>query len=193
LRQPLEEGVLMIARAHGHVRYPARFQLVAAMNPCRCGYFNDQERRCTCTTGDPERYVQRVSGPLLDRIDMQIEMSRVSPRQLLSGRTPETSEAVRHRIVAARAIALARNGGRPNARLTGPVLLESCRLTPGAQSAVQDIAASQHLSARSTHRLMRVARTIADLADRADISEDQVNAAAALREPAAQLSSQLAA
>jgi len=83
LRQPLEEGVLMIARAHGHVRYPARFQLVAAMNPCRCGYANDPDMQCRCSTGDPDRYVRRVSGPLIDRLDIQIEMARVPVAELL--------------------------------------------------------------------------------------------------------------
>ena len=193
LRQPLEEGVLMIARAHGHVRYPARFQLVAAMNPCRCGYFGDLERPCMCKIGDPERYVQRVSGPLLDRIDMQIEMARVPPPQLLSGPTPESSESVRQRISAARAVALERNEGRPNARLTGPMLLDACALTRTAKSAVEDLATSQHLSARSTHRLMRVARTVADLEGHAEILEQDVNAAAMLRDPQTRLSSQLAA
>src|SRR3954464_13864871 len=77
LRQPLEEGVIAIARANGRVRYPARFQLVAAMNPCRCGYAGDDQKACRCPNGDPERYVRRVSGPLLDRIEIQIEMSRV--------------------------------------------------------------------------------------------------------------------
>jgi magnesium chelatase family protein len=193
LRQPLEEGVLMIARAHGHVRYPARFQLVAAMNPCRCGYFNDPDRKCRCTTGDPERYVQRVSGPLLDRIDMQIEMSRVPAELLLSGPIPEGSASVRARIANARANALARNGGRPNSRLVGPALLSACALTRPAEAMLQDIAASNLFSARSTHRLMRVARTIADLNGRAEIREEDVRAAAALRDPQAQLDAALAA
>ena len=94
LRQPLEEGVLMIARAHGHVRYPARFQLVAAMNPCRCGYANDPDMQCRCSTGDPDRYVRRVSGPLIDRLDIQIEMARVPVAELLGGSAPEASASV---------------------------------------------------------------------------------------------------
>ena len=193
LRQPLEEGILAIARAHGHVRYPARFQLVAAMNPCRCGYFNDPDKQCKCATGDPERYVRRVSGPFLDRIDMQIEMARVPVAQLLSGPVPEGSESVRSRVATAREIALARNGGRANARLHGPSLVRACAMTKPAQSAVEDFAATQHLSARSTHRLMRVARTIADLDGLTEITEQNVNAAAALRDPTAQIDAQLAA
>ena len=82
---------MTIARASGHVRYPARFQLVAAMNPCRCGHFNDDRQRCRCPAGDPDRYVRRVSGPFIDRIDMQIEMSRVPSDALLRGPAPESS------------------------------------------------------------------------------------------------------
>jgi len=108
LRQPLEEGVITIARAAGHVRYPAHFQLVAAMNPCRCGHFNDDRQRCRCPSGDPARYVRRVSGPLLDRIDIQIEMTRVPPEILLRGPAPEPSATVRERIASARAVALGR-------------------------------------------------------------------------------------
>jgi magnesium chelatase family protein len=193
LRQPLEEGVLAIARAHGHVRYPARFQLVAAMNPCRCGYYNDPDRRCKCPTGDPDRYVRRVSGPFLDRMDMQIEMARVPSAQLLSGPQPEDSATVKARITGAREVALARNGGRSNARLHGPSLIEACAMNRSARITLEDLAATQHLSARSTHRLMRVSRTIADLAGEIEITQDNVNAAAALRDPAAQLPSQLAA
>ncbi len=193
LRQPLEEGVLMIARARGHVRYPARFQLVAAMNPCRCGYAHDPARQCSCPTGDPERYVRRVSGPLLDRIDMQIEMARVPPAELLRGPSPEPSAAVRERILAARTLALNRNAGRPNAQLTGTGVVRACALTRRANNVLTELAAAQHLSARSIHRLMRVARTIADLDGRSDLTPDDILAAGALRDPGAQLVDQLAA
>jgi magnesium chelatase family protein len=193
LRQPLEEGVLAIARAHGHVRYPARFQLVAAMNPCRCGYFSDPDRQCKCPTGDPERYVRRVSGPFLDRMDMQIEMARVPVSQLLSARVPEDSQSVRRRVIAARELALARNGGRANARLTGPALIEACAMPASARSALNELSAAHHLSARSTHRLMRVARTIADLAGSTVTSEENVLAAAALKDPEVRHRPQLAA
>ena len=183
LRQPLEEGVVTIARAHGHVRYPARFQLVAAMNPCRCGYAGDDAKRCRCAAGDPERYVRRVSGPLRDRIDMQVEMARVPPAELLAGPPPESSAIVAQRIAAARARSLARNGGRPNARLPGTALVEACRLDAAAQNGLAELAADRQLSARSTHRVMRVARTIADLNDRADVGHADVLAAGVLRDP----------
>jgi magnesium chelatase family protein len=193
LRQPLEEGVLTIARARGHVRYPARFQLVAAMNPCRCGYFNDVVRKCSCKTGDPEQYVRRVSGPLRDRFDMEIEMSRVPPKLLLSGPDPEGSASVRRRILAAREVALARNGGRPNSLLPGTAVLAACSMTRPATGALEEFAAAFHLSARSVHRLLRVARTIADLDGRPAVSENDVLAAGGLRDPAAPAPAALAA
>ncbi|CAN5733204.1 YifB family Mg chelatase-like AAA ATPase [soil metagenome] len=185
LRQPLEEGFLTIARARGHVRYPARFQLVAAMNPCRCGYATDPERRCSCPHGEPERYVRRVSGPLLDRLDMRIEMGRVPPSELLGGAKPEASADVHPRIVAARMLALERNGGRPNAQLAGAAVHEACSLSRTASNVLAEWAASQHLSARSVHRLLRVARTMADLDGRTSVSENDVLAAGALRDPTA--------
>jgi magnesium chelatase family protein len=184
LRQPIEEGVLTIARASGRVRYPARFQLVAAMNPCRCGYFNDHQRRCTCKTGEPEKYVRRVSGPLLDRFDMQIEMTRVPPQALLRGPDPESSADVRRRILGARALAVTRNGGRPNALLPGTSVLAACALDRAASRALEDFASHHHMSARSVHRLMRVARTIADLDGRGAVSAQDVNGAGNLRDPA---------
>jgi magnesium chelatase family protein len=193
LRQPIEEGVLTIARASGRVRYPARFQLIAAMNPCRCGYFNDSERRCKCKTGEPEKYVRRVSGPLLDRFDMQIEMARVPPKVLLTGPAPESSATVRRRILAARALALARNDGRPNAHLPGTSVLAACALDRAASRALEDFAAHHHMSARSVHRLMRVARTIADLDARQKVSADDVTGAGSLRDPALPTTGVLAA
>jgi magnesium chelatase family protein len=193
LREPLEEGVLTIARARGHVRYPARFQLVAAMNPCRCGYFNDVARRCICKTGDPENYVRRVSGPLRDRFDMEIEMSRVPPKMLLNGPSPEASAVVRRRIIAARQVALKRNGGRPNALLPGSAVLAACALNRSATGTLEEFAAHYHLSARSVHRLLRVARTMADLDGRPTVSKEDVLAAGSLRDPAAPAPAELAA
>lgn len=183
LRQPLEEGVVGIARATGHVRYPARFQLVAAMNPCRCGHFNDASQRCRCAPGDPERYVRRVSGPLLDRIDIQVEMERVPTTQLLRGPKPESSAVVRERIAAARRVALERNAGRPNAQLPATAVVEACRLEKAADNVLVELGSMHHLSARQTHRMMRVARSIADLREHEHVSADDVLAAVQLRDP----------
>ena len=187
LRQPLEEGVVTIARVHGHVRYPARFQLVAAMNPCRCGYFGDDKVRCRCGNGDPQRYQHRVSGPLIDRIDIQVEMSRVPSELLLGSALPASSRIVRARIRAARDIALERNGRRPNSALPGTAVLETCQLDRAARNALAELSASRHLSARSTHRVLRVARSIADLSGRASVSAEDVLAAGGLRDPAVQI------
>ncbi len=193
LRQPLEEGLIAIARAKGHIRYPARFQLVAAMNPCRCGYHNDEKVRCRCAAGDPERYVRRVSGPLIDRIDLQIEMSRVPPEALLSGPKPESSAAVRDRIATARAFAQHRNDGPTNALLPATTLLEVCALNRTADGTVAELAELDHMSARSIHRMLRVARTIADLAGHEAVSKLDVLSAHSLRDPGAALYDRLAA
>jgi magnesium chelatase family protein len=181
LRQPLEEGVLTIARARGHVRYPARFQLVAAMNPCRCGHFNDADAPCRCLPSEAERYVRRVSGPLLDRFDMHVEMARVPPLQLLEGPPPEGSAVVAPRIAAARRGALARNGGRPNAHLSGAATNAACRLDQATRSRLAEIAGAHCLTARGVHRVMRVARSIADLEQRDTVVEEDVLAAVGLR------------
>jgi magnesium chelatase family protein len=193
LRQPLEEGVLTIARVHGHVRYPARFQMVAAMNPCRCGFYGDTERPCKCPANDPARYVSRVSGPLRDRLDIQIEMARVPPRDLLSATEPEDSAAVRSRIADARAVALARNGGRANAQLGASALVAACAMSPSAAGTLAEWAAAKHLTARSVHRLMRVARTVADLHGHATVTDADVLEAGTLRDPSGGVDERLAA
>jgi magnesium chelatase family protein len=181
LRQPLEDGTVEIARAHGHVRYPARLQLVAASNPCRCGWWGDAERPCRCPHGEPQRYVRRVSGPLLDRIDLRVTMPRVRARDLLLGPSPEPSSAVAARIAEIRASTQERNGGVPNARLAGPALLAAARLRPAAQCLLADLADQAAMTGRAVHRILRVARTVADLAGRAGIASCDVAEAVALR------------
>jgi magnesium chelatase family protein len=185
LRQPLEEGIVDIARAGGRLRYPARVQLIAAMNPCRCGYANDSERSCTCAIGEPERYVRRVSGPLLDRIDIQVEMPRVRPSELIARTQPESSDAVAARIVAARSRALPRNRGRVNALLPGATVARACSLGDREERLVTELSETALLSARGVHRLLRVARTIADLSGREAVAADDLLAAASLRDPLA--------
>jgi magnesium chelatase family protein len=184
LRQPLEEGVVTIARAHGHVRYPARFQLVAAMNPCRCGFFGTSDRECRCPPGEAARYVQRVSGPLVDRFDMRVEMSRVPAEQLLSRRPAEASAAVAARVAAARVIAVARNGS-PNATLSGVAAQRVCALATPVKASLTGLAGATGMTSRGVHRVLRVARTIADLDGRPSVSEQDINAAVQLREPGA--------
>ena len=183
LRQPLEEGSLIVARASGEVRFPARIQLVAAMNPCRCGYAGDPERPCRCPIGDPDRYVRRVSGPLMDRLDIRVELGRVAPAALLLAPEPEPSAVVAERIARARRRAIVRNGGRGNARLNGAAALRACHLQPRARARLSELASSSGLSARGVHRILRVARSVADLAGDETVGEDALLAAAAMRDP----------
>jgi magnesium chelatase family protein len=185
LRQPLEEGSVVIARAAGQVRYPARIQLVAAMNPCRCGYWGDPERACRCAPGEPDRYVRRVSGPLLDRLDLRVGLQRVRSRELLAGPAPESSAPVAARISRVRAVARARNGGRLNAELRGAEALAMAAADGRARGRLADIAEAGHLSARAVHRLLRVARTIADLEGAERVDETAILAAAGLGDPGA--------
>ena len=164
------------------------------MNPCRCGHFNDELKKCRCPTGDPDRYVRRVSGPLIDRIDLQIEMSRVPPRALLRGPAPEPSALVRERIVAARAIALARNGAAAtNAQLPATALVEACRLDRAADGTLAELGELDHMTARSMHRMLRVARTIADLAGSEAVTKQNVLGAHSLRDPGASFADRAAA
>jgi magnesium chelatase family protein len=183
LRQPLEEGEVAIVRAGGHVRYPARVQVVAAMNPCRCGFHGDPERPCTCPPGEAERYVRRVSGPLLDRLDLHVEMRRVRPVDLVSEACPEASDVVAGRIAGARARARTRNGGRLNRELTGREVTDAAALRPEARRLLSDMAEASGWSARGIHRVLRIARTIADLADEPVVEPPTVLAAAGLRDP----------
>jgi magnesium chelatase family protein len=182
LRQPLEDGSVEIVRAHGSVQYPARLQLVAAMNPCRCGWQGDATRRCRCPQREPERYMRRVSGPLLDRIDLRVVMPRMEAEQLVEAARPEASEVVARRIGRAWLTAQSRNGGRSNAQLRGQQLLEACAMGRASRSALKDVAHGLDLTARGVHRILRVARTIADLGHREAVGADEIMAAASLRD-----------
>ena len=162
LRQPLEDGVVTVARAKASLTFPARFLLVAAMNPCPCGWYGDPERACTCTPASRQRYVGKISGPLLDRFDLVVEVPRLTPAELARAPEGESTLAVRERVLRARERMLARQG-RPNGELAGKALREHVGLTPGAEALLQAAAKKMLLSARSYDRLLRVARTVADL------------------------------
>ncbi len=164
LREPLESGSITISRAANQAEFPARFQLVAAMNPCPCGYLGDEQGRCRCTPDQIHRYRGRISGPLLDRIDMHVEVARLSPAEL-RGAPPagvESSAEVRRRVTAARALQLQR-AGCPNARLSGRDLERHCALSVEGERLLEQAVARLGLSVRAYHRILRVARTIADL------------------------------
>jgi magnesium chelatase family protein len=177
LREPLENGRVSIARAARSAEFPARFQLVAAMNPCPCGYHGDAGGRCRCTPQQVANYRGRVSGPLLDRMDMQLEVPALPKEQLLepAGNSAESSATVRARVAAARERAVARQGCS-NARLANREVERLCALGRGERTLIEQAIERLGLSARAYHRLLRLARTIADLAaaeriETADLAE----------------------
>jgi magnesium chelatase family protein len=167
LRQPLETGTVMVARANAHLRYPCRFLLVAAANPCRCGYLSDPARACARVPVCGEDYLGKISGPLLDRIDLRIEVPPVSWSDLDRPPTGETSAQVAARVAAARALQLARYAHKPQVRVNADAdgaLLEQVA-SPDTEGRALLLQAAERfgLSARAYHRILRVARTIADL------------------------------
>lgn len=175
LRQPLEDRRVTISRASGRVTFPCSFMLVGAMNPCRCGYFGHPTRQCTCREGDVQRYISRISGPMLDRMDIQIELPSLSYDEIsASNEASETSATVRERVIAARAFARARMGDDKitcNAQLDAAGIRKYCKTDEGAAQLLRMAYDSMGLSARGYDRVMRVARTIADL-DQSEIIRD---------------------
>lgn len=182
LREPLETGTITISRAAHQASFPARFQLIAAMNPCPCGYLGDSSGRCHCTSEQVQRYRGRISGPLLDRIDMHVEVPRVS-QELLRDGTPggeETSAEIRARVTAARERALQRRG-RVNAALNATEIKKHCRPGDAAHRLIEQAMNRFGLSHRAYHRILKVARTIADLADSDSIELNHVSEAIGYR------------
>ena len=163
LREPMESGMITLARAGHRITYPARFQLVAAMNPCACGYLGDAEHACRCTPDQILRYRSRISGPLLDRFDLHIQVNRLPPGDLLSPhRTGECTEVVRARVIHCR-LRQENRQGAPNAQLAPDRLASICSLAEREKQWLETAATRLHLSGRGLHRTLRVARTIADL------------------------------
>ncbi|SEM80373.1 YifB family Mg chelatase-like AAA ATPase [Halomonas caseinilytica] len=162
MREPMESGQIHIARANHERRYPARFQLVAAMNPCPCGHLGDPRQACHCTAAQIQRYQARLSGPLLDRIDLQVEVPALPAEQLTSREPGEDSAMVRERVLAARERQWAR--GALNAHLAGPDLEAACALGGEDRAWLAEVLERLQLSARAFHRVLRVALTLADLA-----------------------------
>jgi magnesium chelatase family protein len=174
LREPLESGHITISRAARQIDFPAQFQLVAAMNPCPCGWLGDPSGKCRCSPEQVLRYRGRVSGPLLDRIDLHLFVHRVEHQALSRDQAPgESSATVRRRVITARGRQLQRQQ-QLNAALSGAALDRHCRPEPAAETLLQQAAARLSLSARGYHRILRVARTIADLEDISDIGAAQV-------------------
>lgn len=185
LRQPLEDGCVTITRANGRVTFPCNFMLVGAMNPCRCGYFGHPTRKCTCKPADVRRYISRISGPMLDRMDIQIELPSLTYGELSSyDNNAEKSETIRKRVVEARRYARERmkeDGVSCNARLDSAGIRKYCRADEDAMLLLKDAYDSMGLSARGYDRIMKVARTIADLAQSEIIHAEHIAEAIQLR------------
>jgi magnesium chelatase family protein len=167
MRQPLEERRISISRAKFSIEYPSNFMLVASMNPCPCGYFNHPEKECVCAPGTVQKYLGKVSGPLLDRIDIHIEVTPVDFDQLTDTRKAEKSELIRERVIRARDVQAKRfaekEGIYCNAMMNSTTLREVCQVTPAGQALLKTAMNRLQLSARAYDRILKVARTIADL------------------------------
>jgi magnesium chelatase family protein len=177
MRQPLEEGMVTIARAAGTFTYPARFMLVASMNPCPCGYRGTRSAECRCDDAAVAKYVAKLSGPLLDRIDLQIEIARVPFDDMVRGERAERSSAIRERVLAARAVQTKRFAGTPitcNAEIPGSAVRTYCALDAAAMDILSNASARRQFSARALDRIARAARTIADLAAFEHITAEHV-------------------
>lgn len=185
LRQPLEDGHVAVSRAAAAHDYPSRFMLVAAMNPCPCGYHNDPHHACRCSTKTVIKYQSRISGPLLDRIDIQIEVPALEPKELPMMEPGESSAAIRERVLAARAIQSERYrdmpGVRTNAEVRSRDLADVCKFSTRDRQRLVDMIDRLHLSARAYDKVLRVARTVADLEGHEGVVDEDVNVAIGMR------------
>jgi len=168
MRQPLEDGTVCIARAAMSLTFPARFMLASAMNPCPCGFHNDRTRECHCTPPMIQRYISKISGPLLDRIDIHIDVPAVNYKEMRSTSDPESSARILERVVRARDIQLARFSSQCeklycNAQMPSQSIRKFCELSADCERLLERAMAQQGLSARAHDRILKVARTVADL------------------------------
>ena len=173
LRQPLEDQTVTISRAMGSVTFPASVMLVAAMNPCPCGFRGDPKRSCNCTPIQIERYLSRISGPLLDRIDIHIEVPNVPFRELSDSTEGTSSETMREMVVVARkrqSMRFEGNSTRVNGKMKPPQIRKYCKLQPDAEALLQHAMEEMGLSARAHDKILRISRTIADLEDSTEIA-----------------------
>ena len=177
MRQPLEDGFVSVVRVNAQAKYPARMMLIAAMNPCPCGNYGSKTQPCRCTPAQISKYLSRISGPLLDRIDMQLEVSAVPVKEITQSAPEEPSRVIRERVQAARARQLARYadaGVACNAELTARQVADMCRPDEAGQALIERACAKYNLSMRAVSRIQKVARTIADLAGEEKISKAHV-------------------
>jgi magnesium chelatase family protein len=173
LRQPLEDGQVTISRVAATLSYPARVTLLCSMNPCPCGHAGDKRRACRCTAGQIERYQARISGPLLDRMDIFVDVPRLTRQELRDEPSAEASASIRERVGGARATQTARQGS-PNAMLAGRRLRQVCALRGDAEALFSRAVDTMGLSGRGHDRVLRVARTVADLAGEQEIGAEHV-------------------
>ncbi len=178
MRQPLEERKVNISRAKFSVDYPCSFMLVTSMNPCPCGYYNHPEKECTCPPGAVQKYMSKISGPLLDRIDLHVEVTPVNFSELSSDRLAEKSELIRERVITARNIQIERFGDKPdlhaNAQMSPQMVREICKITDAGQTLLKKAMEKLGLSARAYDRILKVSRTIADLAGSENIKVEHL-------------------
>lgn len=177
LRQPLEDGVVTISRAQGVLTFPARFTLIASQNPCPCGYYSDPDRQCICAPMQIMKYQKKISGPLLDRIDLHVEVPRVKLEKLTSDQLSESSEKIRERVSLARSRQTKRFENRSlsmNSEMSSQDFKDFCQIEIKAQELLKNAVQQMHLSARGYYRILKVARTIADLAGVDKIETSQV-------------------
>jgi len=178
MRQPLEDRVVTISRAKFSVEYPASFMLVASMNPCPCGYYNHPEKDCVCPPGTVQKYLNKISGPLLDRIDIHVEVTPVSYNELAEERKSEKSEKVRTRVIKAREVQEKRfkenNGVHCNAQIGSKQLREVCKIDEAGNQLLKTAMEKLGLSARAYDRILKVARTIADLDESENIETNHL-------------------
>ena len=185
MRQPLEDGKVTISRAAGSLTFPAAFMLIAAMNPCPCGHYGNVKRECRCSPAQVQKYRGRISGPLLDRIDIHVDVPAIDIQDLSGTTESESSELVRNRVARARLVQRKRlrseNGVRCNARLPNRLIRKHCQLDSAGLDLIKQAASSLNLSARAYDRILKVARTIADLAGSERIDVDHLSEAVQYR------------
>lgn len=177
LRQPLEDGVIHVSRAAGNLVFPAKFVLISAMNPCPCGFFGDREKNCICSPGQILNYSKKISGPIMDRIDIHIDVPRVNFEKLAAASGGESSREIKQRVQSARAVQAGRFAGTPfitNSEMTSEAVKQYCQIDLASQQLLRSAVDQLHLSARAYFRILKLARTIADLADEENITSSHI-------------------